>query len=169
MNILADKILVFPTTKRDAKGKLLSEKAMTRFVTSTVDFNTGFIVNPEDKFTEVRDYLLSEWGQDLFEFFIEGYHFSITDITSVVGSNENVWAYILIDDTNEDYPEIKGQDEAGYYKGLNIVFNESDIPQPAEKERVCQLQLLQDGKVPIKAFAHTKSIGILNVDGGDLD
>ena len=168
MYVDSTKVLVFPTTKRDAKGKLLSEQAMTRFITSTVDFNSGSVVNPDDKFTQIRDYELSEWGTAPFEFFIEGYYFKVDNFATIAGTNPDVYAYIKLDLVNPDYPEIKGQDEGGVYKGVEFVFNSTDIPQPEGDERVCYLQLLKNGKVPLKAFAHTKSIGVLNIDGGEI-
>lgn len=125
----------FPTTKMESVNKLITENSLTRLINRLLDID-GFIITDGlaergsteiigngGKHLKINDNLRLDsidFRNNLFEFVIRGYYFSIpfttlkslmdSYIASYVGDNSvGLYARIFIDNTNPNYPELVGQ------------------------------------------------------------
>lgn len=121
MNLPSNSVIVYPSAKRANQegsnyrsARLVGEKSIVDIITHTLDFDS-FVLS--DAFV---------YGNN-FEFILKGYYFSIIltseDITQSDGS---LYAYIEIDTTDADFPELNGADVNDYYTGLNLVTTMPD-------------------------------------------
>ena len=126
----------FPTTKMESVNKLITENSLTRLINRLLDLD-GYIITEQlakrDASSEVLgnggsrlkindDINLNEviFRNNLFEFVIRGYYFSVelesivsmmTDYINAQHPTQKVGLYarIFIDNTNPNYPEPVGQ------------------------------------------------------------
>ena len=130
----------FPTTKMESVNKLITENSLTRLINRLLDID-GFIITDglaEEGSSEiignggkhlkinnnlrVRDI---DFRDNLFEFVIRGYYFSIpfSTLKDLIDSyipqateSIGLYARIFIDNTNPQYPELVGQ--TAYEEGV---------------------------------------------------
>ena len=115
MNLLSNSVVVYPSAKRANQegsnyrsARLVGEKSIVDIITHTLDFDS-FVLS--DEFV---------YGNN-FEFILKGYYFSII-LTSedITQQSRSLYAYIDIDTTDADFPELIGADVGGNYTGLNL-------------------------------------------------
>ena len=125
----------FPTTKMESVNKLITENSLTRLINRLLDIDgfiitdglaekdTGAIGNGGKHLKINRNLGINEvnFQNDLFEFVIRGYYFSI-DFSTIknlmnsyisshtpITTSTGLYARIFIDNTNPQYPELVGQ------------------------------------------------------------
>lgn len=112
------KVEVFPSTRRvrvQQDSRETSEKTITGIIDNFIDY-TGFVI------TQTLDADLP------FELNIKGYYFKIDKAQNIIDlfltdtTSLDIWASIVIDSSNPDYPELWGQDDSGSGKYQGIDF-----------------------------------------------
>lgn len=125
----------FPTTKMESVNKLITENSLTRLINRLLDID-GFIITDGlamkdynetigngGKHLKINSNLKIDqikFQNDLLEFVIRGYYFSIdikkleTELRNYIdinhpGNSVGLFARIFIDNTNVNYPELVGQ------------------------------------------------------------
>lgn len=156
----------FPTTKMESVNKLITENSLTRLINRLLDID-GFIIT--DGLSEADTGSIGNGGEhlkinsnldansiafknDLFEFVIRGYYFSI-DFSTIknemdsyinhhqpISNSIGLYARIFIDNTNPNYPELVGQtayedDPESFIEGQHygvqfFICNMGDKPVP---------------------------------------
>ena len=131
-NIASNKVFVFPNSERGTSkpdARIFYEKNTTNLINQLLG-KGSFVITPE--FDE----------NNPFRFNIKGYYFEIstgqTIIDSATGSGSNIYAAIKIV-VNNNLPELKGNDDAEKYTGLDIVRSDT-VPTTLD---VTYLQLLK--------------------------
>ena len=126
----------FPTTKMESVNKLITENSLTRLINRLLDLD-GYIITEQLAEKNSGSEIIGNGGtrlkinddlnlnsiifrNNLFEFVIRGYYFSVevdplvsmlTDYVTAQHPETNVGLYarIFIDNTNPNYPELVGQ------------------------------------------------------------
>lgn len=126
----------FPTTKMESVNKLITENSLTRLINRLLDLD-GYIITEQLAEKNSSSEIIGNGGtrlkinddlnlnsiifrNNLFEFVIRGYYFSVeveplvsmlTDYVTAQHPDTNVGLYarIFIDNTNPNYPELVGQ------------------------------------------------------------
>ena len=128
MKINSDRIKLFPISKprsNDPTSRLFYEDNIANMLRQIVGKN-GFIINAPKELTLRNGYYVND-KEDL-EFNIYGYYVNIKAGTNLIEANgikDYIYAQIIID--NSSIPEIKGQDNAGNYEGLEIISRDIKI------------------------------------------
>lgn len=186
----------FPSTKRASVNKLITENSITRLINKLIDQDSYVITNGIDAdFTQDIDY--GAWAGKSFEFVIHGYYFSVSNgegyssglqyimskVPSFVRTGEQektLCARIFIDISDEDFPELYGQDdEGGDYKAIQFCLSDDPVVVPdglseydwyqAPLVRYCQNDAgVWQTVVPLDALFKFKSSSIKNIDGGEI-
>ena len=122
-NIASSEVFVFPSSERgttQSDARIFYEKNTTNLINQLLG-KDSFVITPEFDL------------DNPFRFNIEGYYFEIskgkTIITSATGSGSNIYAAIKIV-VNNNLPELKGNDDAEKYTGLDIVRSAKDPTDP---------------------------------------
>ena len=186
----------FPSTKRASVNKLFTENSVTRLINKLIDQDSYVITNGiTADFTQDVDY--GAWVDKSFEFVIHGYYFSVSKgsayssglqyIMSKVPSfvrtdteEKTLCARIFIDLSDEDFPELYGQDdEDNEYRAIQFCLSDDPVVVPdgladykmyqAPLIRYCQTD---SGSwvtvVPLDAMFKFNSKSIENIDGGEI-
>lgn len=126
MKINSDRIKLFPISKprsNDPTSRLFYEDNIANMLRQIVGEN-GFVINAPKQLTLRNGYYVN--AQEDLEFNIYGYYVNIKADTNLIESNgikDYIYAQIIID--NSSIPEIKGQDNAGIYEGLEIISSDT--------------------------------------------
>lgn len=150
MSIDMNRIDSFPTSKRKAVNKLMTENSVTRLINRLIDNDSYVITTGIDGANSVDDIPVDNWIGHDFEFIIKGYYFSIlkekdnptsSGLAYLIremnfnfeGSTEphRLYARIFIDKTDPNFPELYGQDDSdNVYKSINFYIDEEEISYP---------------------------------------
>ena len=164
--LATNKINVFPSTRRvqtQTTARLMTEEAMVRIINQLIE-SDGFIISPS--------------AFDLsapLEFNIQGYYFNIATINDVISnfdSSTEVYAYIVIDTSNQYYYELKGQDINSEYQGLFITddadWSSQDSDTITYKLKLFERETTSDTWGMAKeSFVMFKDMSVdIDVDGG---
>lgn len=150
VNLNADRVNSFPSTKRASVNKLMTENSVTRLINRLIDVD-GFVITTGLKDIDfLHDLPIDDWlapeASD-FEFVIRGYYFSISSENNVSGmsyllsstqfnpsdeTEHTLYAGIFIDKTDKNFPELYGQDDVqGKYQAITF-YIDSDSPDPPQ-------------------------------------
>lgn len=200
--IKSSSINSFPSTKRASVNKLMTENSITRLINRLLDVD-GYVItnsielNPEEIGTSKVDGIIQDkWTtKELpFEFSIRGYYFCIdkenaeSGIQNLInqanfkytGQGEHtLTAYIFIDTTDKDYPELHGQDIVESTGAAAFITFLADGETPVVPNSLAtttyemhKLDVLKyvDGTyfVPYESLFMIDSRSIATVDGGEV-
>lgn len=195
----------FPSTKRASMNKLFTENSVTRLINRLVDSESYVITNGLKSADFGSDLLIDNWINDNadFEFVINGYYFCISNINESSGmtylldqtgfkfeetevDDHTLYARILIDKTDKDYPELYGQDEerradgTTKYLAIRFYIDSEEVQYPLggdpEDYDVYDLPLVKymesdKGRaryVPLDSLFKFNSKSISDIDGGEV-
>lgn len=156
------KVKVFPSTRRvqtQTTARLMTEAAMVGIINQLVS-SESFIISPQTYSDSAP-----------LEINIKGYYFKINNISDIVSnfsSATDIYAYIVIDTSNEYYHELKGQDINSEYQGL--YFDSSDSwSSPDANTETYKLKLFERGSTS-DDWTMSKSSFIMFADiNSDID
>lgn len=187
----------FPSTKRASVNKLMTENSVTRLINRLVDVDGFVITTGLDDIDFTQDIPVDAWsnaGAD-FEFVIRGYYFSISKDTDVSGlayllnstqfdpsdeAEHTLFAGIIIDKTDEAFPELYGQDDiSGKYQAISFYIDDDrpEIPDSLTSYDYYEFPLVQymqqdNGAwgrfVSLESLFKFNSKSISNIDGGEI-
>lgn len=168
--IASSNIKVFPSARRSdsyqRESRLFTENTVTGIIKHITEMESYVITNSFDV-------------NDKFEFYIDGYLFTISKGSQILSSLEDItstsiYAYITIDTGNSSF-EITGQDIDSKYEGLVITdqFNNNWDSEP----NIFYLKLLErssasssDWSVPeTSKIKFTRTSLDLDIDGGHIE
>lgn len=187
----------FPSTKRASVNKLMTENSVTRLINRLIDVDGFVITTGLTEANFVNDLPIDVWSNVTadFEFVIRGYYFSIASDNSTSGlyyllaaagfqpsdeQEHTLYAGIFIDKTDNNFPELYGQDDIhGEYQAI-VFYKDEEIPDPPQgldKYSFYSLPLVkyiqqENGQwgrvVPLSSLFKFSSASIANIDGGEI-
>ena len=192
-----ERINSFPSTKRASVNKLMTENSVTRLINRLIDVDGFVITTGLTGANFVNDLAVDTWlniPTSDFEFVIRGYYFSIASDGSSSGlqyllsattfnpsdeQEHTLYAGIFIDKTDNNFPELYGQDdEDGEYQAI-VFYTDDEVPEPPiDKCSFYSLPLVKYmqqengswGKfIPLTSLFKFSSTSISNIDGGEID
>ena len=188
----------FPSTKRASVNKLMTENSVTRLINRLIDVDGFVITTGLTDVDFVNDLPVDVWSNANadFEFVIRGYYFSIAGDGSTSGlqylltstgfnsltdeQDHTLYAGIFIDKTDNNFPELYGQDDVdGVYQAI-IFYKDGEVPDPPqglEKYSFYSIPLVkymqqENGNwgrfIPLSSLFKFSSASISNIDGGEI-
>lgn len=198
----------FPSTKRASMNKLFTENSVTRLINRLVDVESYIITNSLKDVDFTSDILVDNWNtQNLdFEFVIHGYYFCISKKDSVSGlsyllsqtgfefdetvtDDHILFARIILDKTDKNYPELYGQDDiqradgTSRYLAVKFFIDSEEIEYPdggdPSEYEYYDLPLVKymisdedlnkrQRYIPLNSLFKFNSKSIADIDGGEI-